>query len=72
MAVLNLDQVRSDAEAIVYDKLRQCPLSVEDIISLLSENNIPFSRRLGKEIAWKMAEEGKARFNYKWLLELQE
>jgi hypothetical protein len=71
MTVLDLSQVRSEAEAIVHRKLMEEPLSVEDITALLSENNIPFSRRVAKEIAWKMAEEGKARFNDKWLLELQ-
>jgi hypothetical protein len=68
MAVLDSIQVRS--EAIVHERLKKGPLSVEEIIDILSEEGIPSSRRVGKEIAWQMAEEGKARFNDEWSLEL--
>ena len=70
MAVLeDPSQVRSRLEAMIYEKLREGPLSVDDITTLLSAEGLPFSRSIGKEISWKLVEEGKAFFNEKWLLQ---
>ncbi len=44
------------------------PKSIKDIAKALSDQT-PNSERLAKEVAWKLVEEGKARFNDDWLLE---
>lgn len=65
MRLAELNQTRLQAKAIV-----------EEIIGLLSDNGIPNSRRLGKEIAWEMAdeEEGEAEAfcNIHWMLQMKD
>lgn len=44
------------------------PKSIKEIAKTLSAQS-PNPERLAREVAWKLVEEGKARFNADWLLE---
>jgi hypothetical protein len=67
---VDFNKLRVDAEVIICEKLRDSPLGIVQIIKLLEQNEIPHSIRIAKEVAWSMSENGTARFNDDWLLEL--
>lgn len=52
-------------------KKSQRPMSLQQLESDLGKTN-SLSHRLLKEAAWKLVEEGKARFNSTWDLEILE
>ncbi|MBW4460114.1 MAG: hypothetical protein KME47_07745 [Nodosilinea sp. WJT8-NPBG4] len=56
-------------DSVVYEKLKERALSVDDITSLLQDKEVTFSKSVGKEVAWRLVEQGKAQFNNEWLLE---
>lgn len=63
------NSVNSKPEKAVLQSLQEgSPKSIKEIAKALSEQS-PNSERLAKEVAWKLVEEGKARFNDDWLLE---
>jgi hypothetical protein len=63
------NSVNSEPENAVLQSLEEgTPKSINDLSEALSGYGTD-PERLAKEIAWKLVEEGKARFNRNWLLE---
>ena len=61
--------VNSKNEKAILQSLEEgIPKSMKDIEKVLPDQG-PNSEVIAKETAWKLVEEGKARFNSDWLLE---
>lgn len=56
-------------EDVILKRLQQGPARGAELMTLLKQADLPFSRRVVNSACWKLAEEGRARFNDDWLLE---
>lgn len=69
MAVLNK---ATDYETILLEGLKNLNrgAKIEEVYDILEKAGVPYSERIAKETVWKLVEEGRAKFNNKWLLEI--
>lgn len=72
MKTINFNVLRRKAEFLLTGKLRCSgqPISITEITKFFEESKIPYPKRIAKEVAWKMLEDGTAKFNQKGSLEL--
>ena len=57
-------------QKLILEQLRLGAMSMDQMIEFLKMKEIPYARRIAKEVAWSLSEEGLAEFNYNWMLEL--